>query len=155
MTERERFDLPDSLDDVSREQLQEWKLFVEESTRSIKSQLEGARAGVRDGEYADRDWYHRATMAFRIRGGQLQRINLQLGKIREQRKAANQLRSEHAVTTDHLQFMHAFQRAAKERLSEADYSALVTRAFEWKDAGHPNATDCDRCGLAVQIASAR
>jgi hypothetical protein len=113
---RSRVTLPD-LTTLSRCQLLALKQEVEEGARSIRNQIERAKAEFAiSGERADPDWFQRATAALRAKGGQAQRIAYQLGVLKEKGRAA-------AVPEE--SFSRAFMKAAKQRLTGSEYAEIV------------------------------
>jgi len=76
---------------------------------------------------------------------------MQLSELRRDEKINNSRRMERAVTDDHIQFLHAFQRAAKKLLSREHYLEVTSLAFDFTKNETKEAVDCDRCGQAAQI----
>jgi hypothetical protein len=74
---------------LDRDSLVELKDRLGESLVSIGLQLDKAKADVHVlGEYADPDWYRRATAAKKITGFQIQLVDRELARRRQQAKAA-------------------------------------------------------------------
>ena len=69
------------------EQLQDTQVILLEDMASIRYQLEAAKSNAAmDGEYADADWFRKATYALRMKGAQQQAISIEVGR----RKRLNQ-----------------------------------------------------------------
>lgn len=63
------------------EQLQDTQVILLEDMASIRYQLEAAKSNAAmDGEYADADWFRKATYALRMKGAQQQAISIEVGR---------------------------------------------------------------------------
>lgn len=78
------------LEEMSEVELLDLKSSIDYDIVGISSQLENARANVHSsGEYADPNWYMRATIAKRLKGQASQAIQNELGR-RRKAKGPNQ-----------------------------------------------------------------
>jgi len=102
--------LPD-LQSMTRQQLLELKLLVNEEINAIKSQLEAAKTTQHQtGEYANPDWFRRANSALRIKQMQIQKIQLLLSSRRE------------------ISLPALFMSVCEEKLDPAVFSSLKAQA---------------------------
>jgi hypothetical protein len=63
------------------EQLQDTQVILLEDMASIRYQLESAKsAAALENEYADADWFRKATYALRMKGAQQQAISIEVGR---------------------------------------------------------------------------
>jgi len=84
----------------------------------IRAQLDSAKALARqNGNYADANWFARATTALHIRGREHQMLQLEFAK---KRKAANRAQG--------VQFERQFMYAAKRILPDEMYQAIIRAA---------------------------
>ncbi len=109
------------IDGMTRDELLSCKASIEDEMASIRAQLEEARAHrVRTNQFADPDWYRRATAALRLKGRQCVRVQNRLSEMREAQKRSNISKQ----PTEH----ECFIRAARRLLSEEMYDRI------WRDA---------------------
>lgn len=91
---------------------------LEEEIAGLKSKLENVRAKRHaTGEYADPDWYRRATTRLRFTTLEYERL---VRKIAETKRAQ---RKAHAATVE-----RAFVGIAKERLSQIEFDTIMAKA---------------------------
>jgi len=106
------------------EQLQDTQVILLEDMASIRYQLEAAKSNAAtDGEYADADWFRKATYALRMKGAQQQAISIEVGR----RKRMTQSRLE-----------TWFVRIAREILEEDLFDEIMDEA---KDKVRSNSPD--------------
>lgn len=98
------------------EQLQDTQVILLEDMASIRYQLEAAKSNAAmDGEYADADWFRKATYALRMKGAQQQAISIEVG--RRKRLAQSALET-------------WFVRIAREILEEDLFEEIMDEAKE-------------------------
>lgn len=96
------------------------RLDLQEDLGEIKAQLGEARSNVHiSGVYSDNDWYRRAMGAQRVKANQYNAACAEVGKRRKKVSVEREGSWE-----------RAFVNAAKEKLTGAEFNALVTRAHE-------------------------
>jgi hypothetical protein len=94
----------------------------------IESQLDAARAQVKQGgEYADPDWYHRATYAVKTKKQMYQRLQDELGVIKRKEKG-----------TKGRVLGNCFIDVARRRLDEEVFSSILVEAQNEADACNGN-----------------
>jgi hypothetical protein len=107
----------DLIGGMSREELLACKATLEDEMASIRNQLDHARVQRQlTGQYADADWYRRASAALRLKGRDAQRIQIRLAALRAERAAEHERKNEGELV--------AFVRAAKLLLDEQTYRRL-------------------------------
>lgn len=103
---------------TTKEALLELRLEIQGDIDRINGQLADARrAAASDGDYSDADWYRRAETALRHKGRLMQRIQLELTRLRG--KQSNKLESAFIEAARELLLPDVFQNimdAAHERL---------------------------------------
>lgn len=106
---------------LDRDSLVELKDRLMESSVSIGIQLDKAKADVHIiGEYADPDWYQRATAAKKITGFQLQLVDRELARRRQRAKAGRP-------------FAEYFIEAARSVLTQDALDTVFTYARELQE----------------------
>lgn len=104
------------LSDMSRDELKELKLLIDNDADAIKGQLDLARSVAKsDGDYADPHWFRRAEGARRIKSRQSQAIQLELSR-RKQRDGA--------TVAEH------FVNIARIRLHETVFMSIMSDAHD-------------------------
>jgi chromosome segregation ATPase len=103
---------------MTLEQMEARRDELEEQIAALKAKLEQVRARRHTtGEWADPDWYRRATTRLRFTGVEHQRLNRQIAEAkREQRRAR-------ATTTD-----QAFVAVAREMLGLVTFERIMAAA---------------------------
>jgi len=102
------------------EQIMKWKLMVDDDLAGVKQQLEDARTSVhRGGEYADPEWYHRATFAKTSLGRLSQRIGARMSINKKKNRATTDAGSE---------LLQLFKDECKSVLPPEIYTQIWTRA---------------------------
>lgn len=123
---QEQVRLEDVIDDLTLDEL-----HAEHDRRlvailKIKEQIYRARAERADtGEYADRDWFRRATKALRWNQRDAQLLQATMGARNRKRRAS---------------FEQAFFDAARRRLDPTTFAALIDDAHAASEACETNAS---------------
>ena len=91
---------------------------LEESIAALKSKLSSVRARHHaTGEYADPDWYHRATTRLRFTGVEHQRVTRRIAAMKREQRQAQAAKVE-----------RAFVDIARERLDPIIFDTLMAKA---------------------------
>ncbi len=100
--------------------MQEERDLLETEIADIKNQLRVARSkAAATGEYADHDWFCRASAALRIKGRQFNYLNREIG---QQEKKLRRERND--------SWERRFITVAKRRLDPETYESIVEEAGE-------------------------
>lgn len=107
------------------ERLTEVWVRTNEELTVIKGRVAEAKTRVwTKGEYADPHWFKRISQAARIKGVQVQRLQLEIGKVRrginEARAAAHDAEQRARKRTFHEEFVYT----ARKMMSEEDFRTL-------------------------------
>lgn len=139
-----RFLMPLELGSMSREALLALKSTVEAEMASIRLQLETASARYNnEGIPSDPEWFTKARFALRRKGNHAQQIQVAIAAAaRAERAARTRPPSEEAA--QQKAFLHAYMRAAKAILGDADHALCIaaaeSAAFRALDAFRADAT---------------
>jgi hypothetical protein len=121
---------PSLVENKTKEELLDLKIRVDEAVHKVNNQLLDARTTwSTTGQYADRDWYRRATNAVASYKRQGQRIQAELSRLTLRKKQSN-------LDKDH-EWHRVFQKVAYELLPTEQYE-MVRKATNLKagDRGH-------------------
>lgn len=119
-------DVTYDLTTLSRDDLLALKVAIDEGLHGVRTQLEVARAQVRErGVYSDRSWYTKAQSALRHYQTASQRVQLALRQQRQADKAAGQERRLGQPT-----FPDCFYQVAQEHLPAPVFAALKEAATQ-------------------------
>jgi hypothetical protein len=125
------------LESLDAEQLRRLKQQQTAESHRIRETVDRARReAAQSGQYSDRDWFHRAETALRIRGRQDQQIQSRLRELRVQRRVAPRSAKQPPppLRLRDIGFADCFIRVAKTKLSKEVFRTWCAEAGDLLDA---------------------
>ena len=105
------------LDSTPVEELQEWHDKLDAETNKIRADVAMAKARVHtEGEYADPDWYQRATLALKMKNKQVETLRGAIGRRKKEEARASRGRPSRA---------ECFLAVCQESLDEGVFEKLM------------------------------